>query len=80
MAMVARFDGYAPGYSASLGTDRNCLTWVVLKAHTKNTAGRVTLRSADPRDPPAHQLPPVRRRRRPTISRRWSTACGSSAG
>ena len=41
-----------PAYSASLGTDRNCLTWVVLKAHTKNTAGRVTLKSADPRDPP----------------------------
>ena len=52
MAMVARFDGYAPGYSASLGTERNCLTWVVLKAHTKNTAGEVTLQSADPRDPP----------------------------
>ncbi len=52
MAMVARFDGYAPGYSASLDTERNCLSWVVLKAHTKNTAGEVTLRSADPCDPP----------------------------
>jgi choline dehydrogenase-like flavoprotein len=52
MAMVARFEGYAPSYSASLGTDRNFLTWVVLKAHTKNTAGEVTLRSPDPRDPP----------------------------
>ena len=30
----------------------NYLTWVVLKAHTQNRAGRVTLRSADPRDPP----------------------------
>jgi choline dehydrogenase-like flavoprotein len=52
MGMVARFEGYAPNYSASLGTDRNFLTWVVLKAHTKNTAGAVTLKSRDPRDPP----------------------------
>jgi choline dehydrogenase-like flavoprotein len=28
------------------------LTWVVLKAHTNNRAGSVTLRSADPRDVP----------------------------
>lgn len=28
------------------------MTWVVLKAHTNNCAGRITLRSADPRDPP----------------------------
>ena len=52
MGMVARFGGYEPRYSASLGTDRNCLSWVILKAHTRNTAGEVTLRSADPRDPP----------------------------
>jgi choline dehydrogenase len=52
MALVARFDGYEPGYSASLGTDRNYLTWVVLKAHTHNAAGRVTLKNADPLEPP----------------------------
>jgi hypothetical protein len=52
MALVARFDGYEPGYSTRLGLDRNFLTWVVLKAHTHNAAGRVTLRSADPREPP----------------------------
>jgi choline dehydrogenase-like flavoprotein len=52
MALVARFDGYEPGYSSRLGTDKNFLTWVVLKAHTRNTAGRLTLRSADPLDPP----------------------------
>src|SRR6202012_5189569 len=28
------------------------LTWAVLKAHTHNRAGSVTLRSADPRDTP----------------------------
>lgn len=52
MGMVARFDGYVPNYSASLDTHRNCLSWVILKAHTRNRAGLVTLRSADPRDPP----------------------------
>jgi choline dehydrogenase len=53
MALVARFDGYKPGYSASLGTDKNYLTWVILKAHTQNAAGEITLRSADPLAPPA---------------------------
>ena len=32
--------------------DHNYLSWVVLKAHTINNAGTVTLRSADPRDTP----------------------------
>ena len=32
--------------------DLNYLTWVVLKAHTNNCAGGVTLLSADPRDRP----------------------------
>ncbi|MGE0814038.1 MAG: GMC family oxidoreductase [Vicinamibacterales bacterium] len=52
MAMVARFDGYAPNYSAGLRDHKNVLSWVVLKAHTGNAAGSVTLASADPRDPP----------------------------
>jgi len=52
MALLARFDGYKPGYSGDFGKERNFLTWVVLKAHTKNTAGRVTLRSDDPLEPP----------------------------
>ncbi len=52
MALVARFEGYKPGYSASVGTDKNYLTWVVLKAHTKNAAGQITLRSDDPLEPP----------------------------
>ena len=30
----------------------NYLTWAILKAHTQNRAGEVTLRSADPRDTP----------------------------
>src|SRR4029077_17096650 len=28
------------------------LSWAILKAHTNNRAGTVTLRSRDPRDPP----------------------------
>jgi choline dehydrogenase len=51
--LLGRFEGYFPGYSSLLAKNPNCLTWVVLKAHTNNTAGEVTLRSADPRTPPA---------------------------
>ena len=52
MALLARFRGYYPGYSDAVRTQHNYLTWAVLKAHTTNTAGTVTLRSADPLDPP----------------------------
>ena len=51
-ALAGRFHGYFPGYSSELAKNPNCLTWVVLKAHTRNTAGEVTLRSADPSVPP----------------------------
>lgn len=51
-AVLSRFEGYFPGYSTLIAENRNCLSWVVLKAHTHNTAGSVTLRSADPRVPP----------------------------
>jgi choline dehydrogenase len=52
MALLANFSGYYPSYSAKFANDLNALTWVVLKAHTENRAGTVTLRSADPRDTP----------------------------
>lgn len=52
MALLAQFKGYFPGYSALFPTGLNYLTWVILKAHTKNRKGQVTLRSADPRDTP----------------------------
>lgn len=52
MAMLAKFKGYYPGYSAEICKDGDGLTWCVLKGHTRNRAGSVTLRSADPRDPP----------------------------
>ena len=44
------FRGYFPGHSLQSSASR--WTWLVLKAHTNNTAGTVTLRSADPRDTP----------------------------
>lgn len=50
--LAGRFRGYYPGYSREVIRHSNYFTWAVLKAHTGNTAGRVTLRSADPRDPP----------------------------
>ncbi len=46
------FRGYFPGYSNAVRTDKDKFTWAILKAHTRNTAGTVRLRSADPRDTP----------------------------
>lgn len=47
-----RFVGYFPGYSDSATADAKHWSWIVLKAHPRNKAGTVTLRSADPRDTP----------------------------
>ncbi|MGA9061467.1 MAG: GMC family oxidoreductase [Terracidiphilus sp.] len=52
MALLTDFQGYYPNYSKAFGKKLNYLTWVVLKAHTRNRAGEVTLRSTDPRDMP----------------------------
>jgi len=52
MALLANFQGYFPNYSTLFARDLNYVTWVVLKAHSRNRAGEVTLRSADPRDVP----------------------------
>jgi choline dehydrogenase len=46
------FKGYVPGYSQQFERYHNRFTWCILKAHTNNTAGRVTLRSANPADTP----------------------------
>lgn len=51
-ALLGRFTGYFPGYSAEYSEHLNYLTWAILKARTENRAGEVTLRSADPRDTP----------------------------
>jgi choline dehydrogenase-like flavoprotein len=52
MSLLARFEGYFPDYSKLISSHRNYLSWIILKAHTENNAGTVTLQSADPRDPP----------------------------
>jgi choline dehydrogenase len=50
--LLGFFKGYFPGYSNDIARNTNFFTWAVLKAHTNNTAGQVTLRSNDPRDVP----------------------------
>ena len=52
MALPTRFEGYFPGYSKWLHEHPDFLSWAVLKAHTRNRAGTVRLRSADARDTP----------------------------
>jgi choline dehydrogenase len=51
-ALIGRFQGYFPGYSKLIADNHNYLTWCILKAHTNNRGGTVTLRTKDPRDPP----------------------------
>lgn len=46
------FKGYYPGYSNVIARGQDYFTWAVLKAHSNNTAGRITLRSSDPRQVP----------------------------
>jgi choline dehydrogenase-like flavoprotein len=50
--MVGKFKGYFPGYSKLLAEHQNYLSWIILKAHTLNNRGEVTLQSPDPRVPP----------------------------
>ncbi|MEJ8853896.1 GMC family oxidoreductase [Variovorax robiniae] len=52
MALLARFEGYFPRFSDLIRDEPDRLTWAILKAHTRNRAGRVRLRSADPFDMP----------------------------
>jgi choline dehydrogenase len=51
-ALLGYFKGYFPGYSALFAQKLNYLTWAVLKGHTVNRRGEVTLRSKDPQDMP----------------------------
>lgn len=50
--LLGQFKGYFSGYSKLIAKDRTYFTWAILKAHTKNHAGYVRLRSRDPRDVP----------------------------
>ena len=52
VAFLGRFEGYFPTYSDLFARNLNYLTWAVLKAHTNNRSGRVTLRSSNPREMP----------------------------
>ena len=52
LAVLGRFKGTFPLIRSLFAKNLNYLTWAVLKAHTNNRAGEVTLRSADPRDTP----------------------------
>ena len=80
MAMVARFEGYAPSYSASLGTDRNFLTWVVLEgAHEEHR------RRGDAEERRTPAIPRASTSASgwtaaPTTCGRSPTACGSCDG
>ena len=49
--LLGNFKGYYPGYSRKI-LEHKTFTWAILKAHTQNKAGSVTLRSNDPRDVP----------------------------
>jgi choline dehydrogenase len=51
-ALLGYFRGYVPGYSAWFAQKLDYLTWAVLKGHTVNRGGEVTLRSRDPLDMP----------------------------
>ncbi|KAI0483138.1 choline dehydrogenase [Xylariaceae sp. FL0804] len=46
------FRGYFPGYSRNATYEHDWFSWSVLKTHPRNSAGSVTLRSADPLDVP----------------------------
>ncbi|KAI1775942.1 choline dehydrogenase [Hypoxylon cercidicola] len=46
------FRGYFPTYSINATDEHDWFTWAILKAHPRNTAGSVKLRSADPLDMP----------------------------
>jgi choline dehydrogenase len=51
-ALLGLFRGYFPNYSKLFPAHLNYLTWAILKAHTLNQGGEVTLHSPDPLDPP----------------------------
>jgi choline dehydrogenase len=46
------FQGYFPGWGDFAVRDHQHFSWYSLKAHTRNRAGTVELRSKDPLDPP----------------------------
>jgi len=51
-ALLGSFRGYEPNFSRQLIERQDCLTWAVLKGHTNNRKGSVTLASGNPFEPP----------------------------
>ncbi|RCI09384.1 hypothetical protein L249_3729 [Ophiocordyceps polyrhachis-furcata BCC 54312] len=49
---LANFTGYFLGYDQLATEGHKHWSWIILKAHTRNRAGTVELRSTDPRDTP----------------------------
>jgi choline dehydrogenase len=50
--LLGSFKGYFPGYSSLIAEREDLFTWAILKAHTNNASGHVTLRSSDPCEVP----------------------------
>jgi len=50
--LVTNFRDYYPRYSQDISNARQYFTWAILKGYTRNTAGRVAIRSRDPREMP----------------------------
>jgi choline dehydrogenase len=46
------FKGYFPGWTKNIATEKSEFSWLILKSHTNNRAGAVTLRSKEPTDTP----------------------------
>jgi choline dehydrogenase len=52
IGLLGDFRGYEPGYSKRFAKEHDRLAWAILKAHTLNNNGTVTLRSANPLEAP----------------------------
>jgi choline dehydrogenase len=50
--LATNFRGYYPRYSDDVSNARDYFTWTILKGYTRNTAGRVAIRSSNPQDVP----------------------------
>jgi choline dehydrogenase len=51
-SLPVSFHGYYPGYSNEVVDYKSRFSWLVLKGHTNNSAGRVSLASNNPQDMP----------------------------
>jgi choline dehydrogenase len=46
------FKGYYQGWTRDIATNKQQFSWLILKSHTQNQAGSVTLKSGNPRETP----------------------------